>query len=235
MHQVYIGTSGWAYTSWKPAFYPPKLPSKKLLDHYATQLNAVEVNYTFRATPKAASLEAWVAATPPEFRFAAKANQRLTHIRRLNASPEEVKWFFDALRPLAESGRLGPILFQLPPNFKADRERLAAFIKLLPRGLPYAFEFRDPSWFEEAPLALLRSENVALCIAESDDLVTNEVHTADFAYYRLRKTDYGENDIQKIEERIRAAAGDRVVYAFFKHEETPEGALNALKVRGSLS
>jgi uncharacterized protein YecE (DUF72 family) len=235
MHQVYVGTSGWAYTTWKPDFYPAKLPAKKLLDHYATQLNAVEVNYTFRANPRASTLAGWIAATPPEFRFAAKANQRLTHIRRLAPSLEEVKWFFEALRPLADAHRLGPILFQLPPNFKADREVLANFLKLLPRGQQYAFEYRHASWFEEPILSLLRDENVALCIAESDDLVTKEIHTANFAYFRLRKTDYSDSDIQQIEGRIKAVASDHEVYAFFKHEETPEGALNALKVRKSLS
>ena len=235
MRQVYIGTSGWAYTSWKPDFYPAKLPAKKLLDHYATQLNAVEVNYTFRANPRATTLAAWIAATPPDFRFAAKANQRLTHIRRLNPSLEEVKWFFEALRPLADAHRLGPILFQLPPNFKANQEVLANFLNLLPRGQLYAFEYRHPSWFEEPILSLLRDENVALCIAESDELITKEIHTANFAYFRLRRTNYSEADIQQIEQRIKAAAGERDVYAFFKHEETPEGALNALKVRKSLS
>ena len=235
MHQVYVGTSGWAYTSWKPDFYPAKLPAKKLLDHYASQLNAVEVNYTFRAHPRASTLAAWIAATSTEFRFAAKANQRLTHIRRLHPSVEEVKWFFEALRPLADAHRLGPILFQLPPNFKADREVLANFLKLLPRGQQYAFEYRHPSWFEEPILSLLRDENVALCIAESDELITQEIHTANFAYYRLRKNSYTDADIQQIEMRIKTAASERDVYAFFKHEETPEGALNALKVRKNLS
>jgi len=235
MHQVYIGTSGWAYTTWKPDFYPAKLPAKKLLEHYATELNAVEVNYTFRANPRASTLDGWIAATPPEFRFAAKANQRLTHIQRLKSTQEEVQWFFEALRPLADVHRLGPILFQLPPNFKADCKVLANFLKLLPRGQLYAFEYRHPSWFEEPILSLLRDENVALCIAESDDLITKESHTADFAYFRLRKTDYREADIQQIEQRIKTAASERDVYAFFKHEETPEGALNALKVRKSLS
>ena len=235
MNQIHIGTSGWAYTSWKPAFYPEKLPAKKLLDYYATQLNAVEVNYTFRATPQAKTLQGWITATPESFRFAAKANQRLTHIKRLNATVEEVKWFFDALRLLAEAARLGPILFQLPPNFKADRERLAAFLKLLPRGQQYSFEFRHESWFAEPVYSLLREENVALCIAESDELITQEVHTADFAYYRLRKSDYGEGDIDALEKRISATAEKREVYAFFKHEETPEGALHALRVRKALS
>jgi uncharacterized protein YecE (DUF72 family) len=235
MHQVYIGTSGWAYTSWKPDFYPAKLPAKKLLDHYATQLNAVEVNYTFRANPRASTLDAWIAATSADFLFAAKANQRLTHIRRLKPTQEEVKWFFEALRPLADAHRLGPILFQLPPSFKADCETLANFLKLLPRGQLYAFEYRHPSWFEEPILSLLRNENVALCIAESDELVTNEIHTANFAYFRLRKSDYSDADIQQIEQRIKAAAIERDVYAFFKHEETPKGALNALRVRKALS
>src|SRR2546423_13340938 len=228
MHQVYIGTSGWAYTSWKPDFYPAKLPAKKLLDDYATQLNAVEVNYTFRANPKSTTLQGWITATPQEFRFAAKANQRITHIKRLNPSPEEVKWFFEALRPLADAHRLGPVLFQLPPNFKADRECLANFLKLLPRGQQYAFEYRHPSWFEEPILALLRDENVALCIAESDDLITKEIHTADFAYFRLRKTDYREADIQQIEQRIKTAASERDVYAFFKRSEEHTSELQSL-------
>jgi uncharacterized protein YecE (DUF72 family) len=235
MSQVYLGTSGWAYSSWKPTFYPKKLVAKKFLDHYATQLNAVEINYTFRAYPRATTLAGWIASTPEDFRFAAKAHQRITHIKRLNVTLEDLRWTFESLRPLAEAQRLGPILFQLPPNLKADRDRLATFLVLLPKGQRYAFEFRHQSWFDEKIFAVLREHNVALCIAESDDLVTKEVHTADFAYYRLRRSDYTEKELAKIQGRIQNALQRGEVFAFFKHEETPEGALNAVKLRHRLN
>jgi uncharacterized protein YecE (DUF72 family) len=227
MHRVHIGTSGWAYSSWKPDFYPAKTPASKFLDYYSTQLNCVEVNYTFRARAAVTTLQNWATVTPDGFTFVAKAHQRITHIKRLTDVEQDVDAFFASLQPLLHARKLGPVLFQLPPNLKADPERLAKFLKSLPKDAPSAIEYRNQSWFDERIYGLMREHNIALCIAESDDLAVPEVFTANFAYYRLRKSDYSEKEIDEVEQRLRAAAQERDVYAFLKHEETPEGAINA--------
>jgi len=230
MHKVHIGTSGWAYPSWKPDFYPAKTPSSKFLDYYSTQLNCVEVNYTFRARPAVTTLQNWATVTPEGFTFVAKAHQRITHIKRLTDVEQDVDAFFAALQPLLHARKLGAVLFQLPPNLKADPDRLAKFLKSLPKDAPCAIEYRNQSWFNDQIYSLMREHNVALCIAESDDLAVPEVFTADFAYYRLRKSEYSDKEIEEVEQRLRAAAQEQEVYAFLKHEETPEGAINARKL-----
>jgi uncharacterized protein YecE (DUF72 family) len=235
MHKIHIGTSGWAYPTWKPDFYPPKTPASKFLEYYATQLNCVEVNYTYRARPAVNTLQNWAAATPEGFTFVAKAHQRITHIKRLADVEQDVDAFFASLQPLLHAKKLGPVLFQLPPNLKADADRLSKFLKILPKDAPSAIEYRNVSWFNDQIYSLMREHNVALCIAESDDLAVPEVFTADFAYYRLRKSDYSEQEIEEVEKRLRAAALEREVYAFLKHEETPEGALNARKLLEKLA
>lgn len=230
MHKVHIGTSGWAYPTWKPDFYPATTPASKFLDYYSTQLNCVEVNYTYRARPAVSTLQNWAAATPEDFTFVVKAHQRITHIKRLADVDQDVDAFFASLQPLLHAKKLGPVLFQLPPNLKADADRLAKFLKILPKDAPAAIEYRNASWFDERIYTLMREHNVALCIAESDELAVPEVFTAAFTYYRLRKSNYNEQEIDEVEKRLRAAAQDRQVFAFLKHEETPEGAINARKL-----
>jgi uncharacterized protein YecE (DUF72 family) len=224
---VYTGTSGWSYPSWKPEFYPAKLASAKFLSYYATRLNTVEVNYTFRAFPSEKMLTGWVAATPEHFRFAVKAHQSITHIKRLQDAEENVARFVKALEPLRQGGRLGPILFQLPPFLKCNTARLEKFLHVLPAGVRAAFEFRHESWFCEEIFALLRRANVALCEAESEKMKTPAVQTADFAYLRLRKEDYSAAARKEISARVSEAAVVGDVFVYFKHEDTPEGALYA--------
>src|SRR5215469_2208319 len=187
MANLYAGTSGFAYAAWKPGFYPAKLASKAFLNHYASRLNCVEINYTFRRLPSASTLEAWVAATPPGFVFAVKANMRITHIQRLKNAEESTALFFRMIDPLRTSRRLGPVLFQLPPAMKCDAGLLKDYLALLPEGMRYAFEFRHASWLVEEVYDALRARNVSLCVAESERLEVPEVITADFVYYRLRK------------------------------------------------
>lgn len=228
MPQVFAGTSGFAYPQWKPRFYPPKLAPKKFLEHYAQHLNCVEINYTFRRLPSASTLENWVAATPAGFRFACKANMRITHILRLKNASEALELFLRAIDPLRSARRLGPILFQLQPNFKCDLPVLSDFLALLPSDLRFAFEFRHPSWLAESVYQLLRGHNVCLCVAESEKLEVPEVVTADFVYFRLRKPEYSEEDRNVIAERAKQLLDNgKDLYLFFKHEDTPEGALYA--------
>jgi len=228
MATLYAGTSGFAYPAWKPDFYPAKLPAKEFLKHYATRLNCVEINYTFRRLPAAATLNSWVEATPPGFVFALKANQRITHIKRLKDAGEATQLFFKFIDPLRTSRRLGPVLFQLPPNLKCDAILLREYLDLLPSGIRYAFEFRHLSWLVDEIYEILHARGISLCVAESERLEVPEVITADFVYYRLRKPDYTADDIETFAARARGLlAAGKDLYLMFKHEDTPEGARNA--------
>ena len=228
---MYVGCSGWAYPTWKPRFYPAGVPSRRFLEHYATRLNSVEVNYTFRSLPSAATVEAWLAQTGPEFRFSFKAPQRITHIRRLKACGAELRAFAKAIEPVRRAKRLGLVLFQLPPNMKADVERLDAFLREAKKlRLPMAFEFRHESWFGEATWHILRRHKAALCVAETDDLETPEVETAPFACYRLRKSRYSPARLRKIAENLKTRGRRGDVFAYFRHEDEPTGALRAASV-----
>jgi len=224
MGDTYAGTSGWAYASWKPEFYPAKLSAARFLSHYAERLNSVEVNSTFRQIAGEESLLRWAEATPGDFRFAVKAHQRITHSKRLRDVAETAAEFLASLEPLRKAKKLGPVLFQLPPNFKCDVPRLRDFLTGLPPWVRAAFEFRHESWFSEDVYSTLRKGGAALCLAESEELKTPEVVTADFHYLRLRKERYSR---KAVAQRVRRLARSGDVFAYFKHEETPEGALHA--------
>ncbi len=225
MAQLFAGTSGFAYPSWKPNFYPAKLPAKKFLEYYSRRLNSVEINYTFRRLASASTLENWVKATETGFLFCPKAHQRLTHILRLKDAAEFTDVFLRSLDRLREAGKLGPILFQLPPYLRRDLPRLSDFVTGLPKALRYAFEFRHESWLEDSVYQVLTQNNIALCWAESDKLEIPEVATADFVYFRLRKADYSPEERRLISTTARnLLAHGKDVFVFFKHEDTPEGA-----------
>jgi uncharacterized protein YecE (DUF72 family) len=225
--KIYAGTSGWAYASWKPDFYPAKLSSKKFLEYYSSRLNSVEVNYTFRTIPTEKLLEGWIAATPPDFKFAIKAHQQITHFERLRDAGGITADFLDSLKPLSKAKKLGPVLFQLRGDFKCDVPRLKDFVKGLPRGTRVAFEFRNTSWFCDEVYDVLRKANVALCQAESDDIETPDVLTADFSYFRLRKKHYSAKAREVVAKKVVAQAQKGEVFAYFKHEDAPDGALYA--------
>ena len=236
MAQLYVGTSGWAYPSWKPDFYPAKLAQAKFLSHYATKLNTVEVNFTFRQLVKDTTVQKWIAETPAAFRFGTKAHQVITHIKRLKNTADFVPRFLATIQPLAQAGKLGPVLFQLPPNMKADPAVLEEFLTSLPRGVPSAFEFRHDSWFTDSTFQLLRTHNRALCVAETEARTTPDEVTADFCYYRYRKPSYTTEERKAMTVRLREhLAAGRDAYAYFKHEETPEGALYAVEVLREIS
>ncbi len=236
MPQLYVGTSGWAYPTWKPDFYPPKLPQRSFLQHYATRLNTVEVNFTFRQLVKEITIQKWIAETPAGFRFGIKAHQVITHIKRLKGTDDFVPRFLSTIEPLVAAGKLGPVLFQLPPNLKADAGLLEAFLATLPRAVPAAFEFRHDSWFSDDSFALLKKFNRALCVAETEERTTPDIVTADFCYYRYRKPSYTAEERRAMVERTREHLGEgRDVFSYFKHEETPEGALSAVELLAAVS
>jgi uncharacterized protein YecE (DUF72 family) len=231
MAQFYAGTSGWAYPSWKPQFYPDKLPQTKFLTYYSTQLNTVEVNFTFRQLVKETTVQKWISETPEQFRFGVKAHQVITHIKRLKGADEFVKRFVGTLEPLERAGKLGPLLFQLPPNLKADPALLKDFLPCLPRGVRVAFEFRHPSWFIDEVYDCLRAHQAALCVAETEERNTPDVTTGAYAYYRFRKPEYTPEERNAMVSTISAHLQEgRDVFAYFKHEETPQGALYAVEV-----
>jgi uncharacterized protein YecE (DUF72 family) len=227
MPNAYIGTSGWAYSAWKPKFYPPKLPAAKFLTHYATRLNSVEVNYTFRNLPTDRLLNGWIDATPAGFKFAIKAHQDITHRKRLRGAADLASSFAASLEPLEKSGRLGVVLFQLPPFLKCDVLLLSDFLAGLPRRLLVTFEFRHASWFVDQVFDALRERNAALCYAESDDLESPRVQTANFFYLRLRKSKYSAAALGKVKRDVAELCRQGEVHAYFKHEETPESVLRA--------
>jgi uncharacterized protein YecE (DUF72 family) len=228
MPKLFAGTSGFAYASWKPDFYPAKLPAKGFLEHYAGRLNSTEVNYTFRQLPKPTTLESWVKATPDSFVFSLKAHMRLTHILKLKDAGSFLEVFFRAVDPLRTARRIGPILYQLPPTFKCDVAVLAEFLALLPSDMRHAFEFRHESWLADSVYSVLEKHHAALCQAESEKLVVPHVVTAPFVYARLRKPDYTEDDRAAIAERAaEILGGGRDLFVYFKHEESPQGAIYA--------
>ena len=226
---LFAGTSGWAYPTWKPGFYAAEVPSRAFLHVYGSRLTSVEVNFTFRTLPTEPQLQGWLGATPPGFRFSFKAPQRITHFQRLRDSHDAVGEFVASLEPARKARKLGPLLFQLPPNFSLDLTRLTDLLAAPAlRKLQIAFEFRHESWFTEDTYMLLRHHNAALCIAESDDLATPEVHTADFCCYRLRRNGgYSPKELKAFASRFTPLAKKGEVFVYFKHEEEPTGALNA--------
>jgi uncharacterized protein YecE (DUF72 family) len=224
MGEIYAGTSGWAYGSWRPRFYPANFGAGRFLSHYAGRLNSVEVNYTFGRRVSEELLQRWAAAVPEHFRFAVKAHRRITHSKRLRDAGALTAEFLASLEPLRRTGKLGPVLFQLPGNFKRDVGRLRDFLASLPAGVRAAFEFRHESWFAEDVYAALQGAGAALALAEDEQLATPEVVTADFCYVRLRKTRYAR---KAVAERVHRLAGSGDVFVYFKHEETPAGALRA--------
>jgi uncharacterized protein YecE (DUF72 family) len=212
-----VGTSGFSYPAWRGVFYPEKQPAAGMLAFYAGHFAAVEINNTFYRMPAPALLEGWTRQTPEGFRFGLKAPQQITHRLRLKNAAEAAAEF--VRRSAALGDKRGPLLFQLPPNLKADVPRLDAFLAGLPAGLEPAVEFRHASWFEDATWEVLRARGAALCIAETDDLATPLVATAPFGYVRLRREDYAPAELADWAARLRAVEGWRHAYVFLKHDE----------------
>ncbi|MGA7951454.1 MAG: DUF72 domain-containing protein [Thiobacillaceae bacterium] len=214
---LYVGTSGYSYKEWKGNFYPEDLPAARMLHYYAERFRTVEINNTFYRMPKTSVLEAWAGEVPADFRFVLKASQRITHIQRLKDADESLAYLLDVAGTLNE--RLGPLLFQLPPNLKKDAPRLREFLALLPSQRRAALEFRHPSWFDEEVFALLRDHQAVLCIAEAEgNLEVPFVATADWGYLRLRRPDYGDTELKAWVKRVRAQPWQEV-FVFFKHED----------------
>lgn len=218
---VFVGTSGYSYPEWKGTFYPAKMPPKQMLGFYGTHFRTVEINNTFYRPPTVQLLETWAAQVPPGFRFVLKAPQEITHVKRLKGAEAQVAALCETAAVLG--ARLGPVLFQLPPNFGVDVPRLTAFLARLPAGCRAAFEFRHPSWFCDEVFALLRARRAGLCLADADDeLDVPFVPTADWGYLRLRRADYDDATLQTWAARVRAQNWGEA-FVFFKHEDAGTG------------
>jgi uncharacterized protein YecE (DUF72 family) len=218
---LYVGTSGYSYKAWKGKFYPDDLPEKKMLRFYGENFRSVEINNTFYQMPKATVLETWAQEVPADFKFVLKAPQIITHREQLNGSDKSLSHFLNVAESL--KGRLGPLLFQLPPYLKKDLSRLREFLKLLPPKARAAFEFRHQSWFEQEVFDLLCEHGSALCIAEAEnDLEIPFVSTADWGYLRLRRLDYGDPQLKAWAERVGQQKW-RDAFIFFRHEDQGKG------------
>jgi uncharacterized protein YecE (DUF72 family) len=232
--RLFVGTSGFAYKEWIGPFYPPGTKSAGMLGYYAGQFNSVEVNYTFRRSPTASMMENWSAATADGFVFTLKANQGITHFARLKETSERLSRFLEAVTPLGS--RMGPVLFQCPPNLKYDPEVLDGFLadlaaveqKYAPGGHRYAMEFRHPSFDDDEVRSKLAAAGVALCVADTEEAPARFRHTGDFAYVRLRGMGYDEKTLEGWGASFRSALAEGVdVYCYLKHEDSASGPRDA--------
>jgi uncharacterized protein YecE (DUF72 family) len=219
--RLYAGTSGFSYKEWKGPFYPEKLKNADMLHYYAERLPTVELNNTFYRMPKASVVDGWAEQVPETFRFVIKASRRITHMKRLKEAEEPVGYLKQALAGLGE--RLGLVLFQLPPNLPADRERLEQFLALWGDETKAAFEFRHPSWLDGDARDVLSAHGAALCVAElQEEPDANVEATARHAYLRLRRSSYTEAELDARLASLRALDVDDA-YVFFKHEDAGAG------------
>ena len=216
--KIIAGASGFAYKPWKGPFYPDDLPDSEMLSYYAGQLPAVEINNTFYRMPKASVMEDWAAKTPAAFTFAVKASRRITHFARLKDAGEHVAYLFDNLAGLGD--KADPVLFQLPPNFKKDLDRLKGFLGVLPPKRRVTFELRHPSWFENDVVEALSQAGAALCVAETnaDDKRPAITATAGWGYLRLRREGYTKAKLRAWAKAI-AKQSWSGAYVFLKHED----------------
>jgi uncharacterized protein YecE (DUF72 family) len=224
---VRVGLSGWNYAHWRNGvFYPPRLPASRWLEFYAQRFDTVEVNSTFYRLPRADAVGRWVEQTPEGFLLAVKASRYLTHVKRLRDLGPGLERFLERIEPLLDSPKLGPLLWQLPPTFRRDHERLAAALARLSRELRHCFEFRDASWFVEDTYALLREHGIALAIGDRPQVNAFQEHelTADWTYVRFHsgtrglRGNYGESELRTWAARLRGWSRTHDVFAYFNND-----------------
>lgn len=241
MKAVRIGCSGWNYKDWRELVYPKGLPASRWLEHYATLFDTVEVNATFYRLPTREAVSGWVEQTPDDFLFALKASRYLTHVKRLRELPDGIARLAERIEPLLDTPKMGPVLWQLPGNFKRDDERLAAALEALPPWR-HTFEFRHPSWFVPEVLDLLRSHGVALTIGDHPERPF-QLHerTADWAFVRLhygargRRGNYSVTELETWRRRIAAWRRDAEVFIYLNNDWEGFAVKNATWLREHLS
>ena len=218
-----IGTSGYNYDEWKGNFYPAGLPNSRMLAFYAGQFSTVEINYSFYRMPSEKAIADWAATTPDGFTFTLKAPRRITHDARLQPEPGLLETFLD--RALALGDKLGVVLFQLPPSFRADLGVFDAFLDWLPHSLRAALEFRNRSWFTDDMYDRMKARNLALCVTDNEDSRTPDIVTADYGYLRLRDEGYSADDIGAWASFVRERESSvwNQTFVYFKHEDEGKG------------
>ena len=224
---ILVGTSGYNYPEWKGSFYPPTVRAADMLRHYADRLRTVEINATFYRMPTETAVAGWAGATPADFVFTLKAPQRITHYRRLVDIDEPLRRFVDVAETLGP--KLGPLFFQLPPNFRKDTGRLTDLLARLPPGRRAAFEFRHASWFADDVYDALRARDAALCIADTEEGTTPDVATASWGYVRLRDAAYTDAELDRWAVSIGPSRWQDA-YVYFKHEATGAGPALAARL-----
>jgi uncharacterized protein YecE (DUF72 family) len=218
---LYVGTSGYSYKEWKGSFYPQQTGAKEMLPYYASRFHAVELNNTFYRLPPENVVESWKAQVPGKFRFSVKASQTITHFRRLKDCTWQTRLMFERMSALDD--RLGVVFFRLPPDMKKDIKRLETFLKDLPADTPTAFQLEDPTWIDDDVFALLRSQNRALVVLDTDETPASRIEkTADWGYMRLRRVSYSESELKKWISRMQAQKWKNT-FVFFKHEDEGTG------------
>jgi uncharacterized protein YecE (DUF72 family) len=242
--RVRVGCSGWSYTDWRGAFYPENLPQRKWLEHYSREFETVEVNNTFYRLPTKAAVSGWVAETPRNFRFAVKASRYLTHVKRLNNAEKYIERFLSAIEELSRAKKLGVVLWQLPPNFRRDDERLDAALTAIRERAPgrHAFEFRHPSWFTADVYALLGSHRTALVIADDPEMRFQQRElTTSWTYVRLhrgsrgRRGNYSDAELETWSRRIAAWRREVEVFVYLNNDWEAFAVRNARQLAASLA
>jgi uncharacterized protein YecE (DUF72 family) len=238
---AHVGCSGWNYRDWRGRFYPPGLPARRWLEHYSRVLGTVEVNSTFYRLPTRQAVAAWVEQTPDDFVFALKASRYQTHIKRLSEMESGVARYWERIEPLVVAPKLGPIVWQLPPNFQRDDERLAGALAALPRDARHCFEFRHPSWFTDDVYALLREHGAALVIGDHPERPwQTHVMTADWTLVRLhwgvrgRRGNYSRSELETWARRLSQWRRRVEVFAYFNNDWEGFAPRNALALARSL-
>jgi uncharacterized protein YecE (DUF72 family) len=235
MKPVHIGCSGWNYAAWRELFYPKGMPTNRWLEHYAQHFSTVEVNSTFYRLAKPEAVARWATQVPDDFIFSVKASRYLTHIKRLAKMAESIERFYAGIEPLIEAGKLGPVLWQLPPNFKRDDERLAEALRALPAGR-HCFEFREPSWFVPEVYELLRAHGAALVIADRPEVSKFQTHemTTDWTFVRFhyghrgRRGNYSPAELEEWAQRVEGWRIEREIFLYFNNDWEGFAIQNAL-------
>ena len=234
--KIQIGTSGWHYFHWQGGFYPDDLPKTKWLTWYATHFSCVELNNSFYSLPRKETIRQWVEQTPEDFIFAVKANRLITHLKKLRNCKDALERFMDTIACF--ENKLGPVLFQLPPNWHVNAERLEDFLEILPRGLGYAFEFRDTTWHGEKIYDLLSKYQIAFCLFNLAGYRSPETLTSNIVYIRLHgpaNAYCGSYSIESLKEWAQKIcnwnAENRFVYLFFDNDQAGYAAENARMIR----